>query len=81
LPARVAHLAHVASLSLTGAVRNLALWTRYSGWDPEVSNGLSLNIRQNPVTGGQSVNNDLRLDNGGTVPLLRYFVLRLTAGF
>ncbi len=79
LPARMAHKAHVADLSLTGAVRNLALWTRYSGVDPEVTNTFANNILPNPTTGGFTVNNDIRGD-AGAVPLARYFVLRLTAG-
>jgi TonB-linked SusC/RagA family outer membrane protein len=72
----------VQSLSVTGAVRNLALWTRYSGVDPEVSNtvgGGGSNVQSAPTTGGYVVNNDVRLD-GGAVPLLRYWVVRLNMG-
>ncbi len=80
LPARLTHRAHMASLALTGAVRNLALWTRYTGPDPEVSNPLGNNVQQKPTTGGLTANNDLRVDFGA-VPLTRSFVLRLTGGW
>ncbi|HWZ58752.1 MAG TPA: TonB-dependent receptor plug domain-containing protein [Gemmatimonadaceae bacterium] len=72
--------AHLQSLSLTGAVRNLALWTRYRNGDPEVSNTNGFNVQQNPGIGGFMVNNDVR-ENAGAVPLPRYFVLRLNVGF
>jgi hypothetical protein len=80
LPERLVRAAHLASVSLTGAVRNLALWTRYTGVDPEVTNTLSQNVVPNQATASNVVNNDVRFDEG-TVPLARYWVLRLTAGF
>lgn len=83
LPPRLARAARVTSLSLTGAVRNLALWTRYSGPDPEVTNTGGGNTQSlSPTTGGgfRETNNDIRFDTG-SVPLARYWVLRLTAGF
>jgi hypothetical protein len=83
LPQRLARAARVASLSLTGAVRNLALWTRYSGPDPETTNTGGGNTQTlSPTTGGgySATNNDIRFDTGA-VPLARYWVLRLNAGF
>jgi hypothetical protein len=79
LPVSLAHLLRMTSLSLTGAVRNLALWTRFTGPDPEVSDGLGSSQR-NPVTGAYEVNNDLRESGPGAVPLARYYVLRLNVG-
>jgi hypothetical protein len=73
-------LIRVANLSLTGAIRNLALWTRYSGPDPEVSNTQGLNAQYQFVSSTFSPNSDIRQD-GATVPLARYLVLRLNAGF
>ncbi len=79
VPHAVARHLRVQSVSVTGAVRNLALWTRYTGVDPEVTNASASNIQPNP-SGGYVVNNDVRLDNG-VVPLARYWVLRLNVGF
>ncbi len=80
LPLRLVRTLRVQSLSVTGAVRNLALWTRYTGIDPEVSNPLGSTLQAAPTSGGFTVNNDIRSD-AGAVPLLRYWVLRLNAGF
>jgi outer membrane receptor protein involved in Fe transport len=74
LPARWAHAARVQSLSLTGAVRNLALWTRYTGSDPEVS------LVGGAYIGTASVNNDVRMSGPSAVPLTRYWVKRLNVG-
>ncbi len=76
LPGRVVRLLHAQVLSLTGAVRNLALWTRYTGADPEVSNAQGSNFQSVPSSNGIVVNNDVRQDFG-TVPLVRYWVVRL----
>jgi hypothetical protein len=78
LPATVGRFMHVHSMSLTGAVRNLALWTRYSGGDPEVSD--PGDTRQPLGGGAASVNNDVRVQNLGSVPLARYWVARLNIG-
>jgi TonB-linked SusC/RagA family outer membrane protein len=67
------------SLTVTGAVRNLALWTRYTGVDPEVSNAFGSNIQSAQTSGGAVANNDVREDFG-TVPLARYWVVRLNLG-
>jgi TonB-linked SusC/RagA family outer membrane protein len=77
LPADIARLARVRGLSLTAAVRNLALlWTRYTGPDPEVSNNSGLGNTVTPTVSGPIFNNNLREDVG-TVPLARYWVARL----
>jgi hypothetical protein len=79
-PSGLVRAAHVASLTLTAAVRNLALWTRYTGGDPEVSapgGGGSSGIGS---LGTTFVNNDARASDGSAVPLARYWVLRLNVG-
>ena len=80
VPRRWLRRARVTSLSLTGAVRNLALWTRYGSADPETSNANATNIESVPTSGGSMVNNDVRVGDG-TVPLARYWVVRLNVGF
>ena len=66
-------------MSLTAAVRNVALWTRYTGIDPEVTNSARENIREPAVSNNYIVNNDQREDFGA-VPLLRYWTIRLNLG-
>ena len=78
LPEAVGHTLRLWGLSLTAAVRNLALWTRYTGGDPEVSNTNGENIAAAQSLGVGTVNNNVREDFGA-VPLLRYWVLRLNA--
>ena len=80
LPKAAIRAVRMHSLSLTVAVRNLALWTRYTGPDPEVSNTDFANVQAAGASGGNVVNNDVRSDFGA-VPLLRYWVVRLNAGF
>jgi TonB-linked SusC/RagA family outer membrane protein len=70
----------VNALSVTGAVRNLALWTRYGGVDPEVNNTGGGNAQAVPNMNIYAVNNDVREDVGG-VPLARYWVVRLNVGW
>ncbi len=67
------------SVSVTAAVRNLALWTRYTGPDPEVAGE---NVGQSQFYSSTSfyVNNDIRGDGPASVPLLRYWVFRLNLG-
>ena len=82
VPLRVVRTLHVHAVSMTGAVRNLALWTRYTGPDPEVSA---------PVTGADNYGipgslgvagyNDLREDGVGSIPLPRQWFVRLNLGF
>jgi TonB-dependent starch-binding outer membrane protein SusC len=79
LPQSVVRALRTHSLSVTAAVRNLALWTRYTGADPEVSNTNGANITYTPSSNSNIVNNDLRGD-GGAVPLPRYWVVRINAG-
>jgi hypothetical protein len=78
-PRALARVMRVQTVSLTAAVRNLALWTGYSGVDPEVSNSNGTNVQPSQTSNGGTVNNDVRADFGA-VPLPRYFVLRLNVG-
>ena len=78
-PPSLARAVRAQSVSITAAVRNLFLWTRYTGIDPEVSNTGRGNIQAAPTTGGATVNNDLREDLGA-VPLARYWVVRINVG-
>jgi hypothetical protein len=72
LPQRWAKTVRVENLSLTAAVRNLALWTRFTGPDPEVTG---------PGLGSGSVgNNDARAINFQAVPLARELFVRLNLG-
>ncbi len=80
LPHTVARVLRVKQLNLTGAVRNLALWTRYTGTDPEVTNSVGNNAQLSPTTNMYTVNNNMRADIAA-VPLLRYWVVRLNIGF
>jgi TonB-linked SusC/RagA family outer membrane protein len=77
-PHRIIRVLRLTSASVTGAVRNLALWTRYTGPDPEVSN-TGGNSSQYTVTGNRNVNDDVREDYGA-IPLARYLVLRVNLG-
>ncbi len=79
VPQALTRALRLHSLGVTGAVRNLALWTRYTGIDPETSNTSGQNIQPVQSSGGNLVNNNLRAD-GGSVPLLRYWVVRLNMG-
>ncbi len=77
-PQAVTRALRLRSASLTGAVRNLALWTHYTGVDPEASN-IPSNVQVSPTSGNYMVNGDVRGDFG-VVPLLRYWVVRVNAG-
>ncbi len=79
VPQQVSRSLRVQGLSVTAAVRNLKLWTRYTGGDPETSNPSGANIQPLPTSNGNVVNNDIR-ENLGTVPLTRYWVMRLNIG-
>ncbi len=79
-PGHTVRAFHVNSLSITGAVRNVALRTRYTGVDPEVSNNsLGSDTQLSPTSNTHIVNNDKRED-ASAVPLLRSWVLRLNVG-
>ncbi len=78
VPRVAAHALRVQSVSVTGAVRNLALWTRYTGVDPEVSNTLT-SVQSAPTLGNNMLNNNVRADYGA-VPLARHWTVRLNVG-
>jgi TonB-linked SusC/RagA family outer membrane protein len=80
LPDRWARRIGMKNLSLTGAVRNVLLFTPYTGGDPEVTSSEGDNYSVQPTTGTNVLNHDVREGAQG-VPLSRYFVLRLNAGF
>jgi TonB-linked SusC/RagA family outer membrane protein len=80
VPRTVVRMVRVQSATVTGAVRNLALWTRYTGVDPEVSNSGGANLQFTPTAGSYAVNNNARQDFGAT-PLLRYWVVRVNLGW
>ncbi len=78
VPERLAAAVHARSASVTLAVRNLALWTHYTGPDPEVNSGGSANF----TVAGQrttAVNYDVVADVAG-MPQTRYWVLKLALG-
>jgi hypothetical protein len=79
LPPRWARAAHVRSLSLTAAVRNLTYWTRYSGGDPAASDVGALQAE--PSANTNSLNNDVRSGDANAIPLARYYQFRLNVGF
>jgi hypothetical protein len=79
IPRAITSFVRLKNLSITAAVRNLALWTRYSGTDPEVSSTYGSNVQFSP-TGSALVNSDVR-EAFGAMPLARYWVVRLNAGF
>lgn len=79
VPSTVARALKMRELSLTGAVRNLALWTRYTGTDPEVANSGGQNAQLDPSSNTFVVNNNIREDRT-TVPLPRSWVVRLNIG-
>ncbi len=79
LPRTITHGLRVQNVSVTGAARNLVLWTHYTGSDPETFNGAAYNVQFAPTSGGFVVNNDVREDNAA-VPLARYWVVRLNVG-
>jgi hypothetical protein len=68
LPSRYAQLVRSRSATITAGGRNLALWTRYRGWDPE-------SITFVPF-GGLVASADYY-----TMPKPQRFFVRLTAGF
>lgn len=72
LPSRWLNVFRGRAVSVTAAVRNLGLWTHYSGLDPEVSD-----------VGSYGNNNfgDFRSRSYSAVPLPRTWMIRLNAGF
>ena len=49
LPDRWARAAHFKNLSLTGAIRNVFLWTPFTGGDPEVTASEGVNSRRGAI--------------------------------
>ncbi len=78
VPRWVTRALRARDLTITGAVRNIALWTHYTGVDPEVtsSGGIS---QLSPTSNTYVVNHDIR-DDDASVPLPRYWVFRLNVG-
>jgi hypothetical protein len=72
LPQQWAKKVRLGSLSLTGAARNLALWTRFTGPDPEVSGP--------ELGGGRIGHNDVRAIDLQAVPLPREWFVRFNLG-
>jgi TonB-dependent SusC/RagA subfamily outer membrane receptor len=70
LPSSVAHQLHARNASLTLAGRNLALWTKYTGIDPEVAGASD----QSSVGAAGAY-----LDGGG-LPVAQYWLLRVNLG-
>jgi hypothetical protein len=73
MPTRWARVARTQSIGLVGGVRNLALWTRFAGADPEASN--------QGANSNHTINNDVRTSGDDAVPLARYWFLRINVGF
>ncbi len=71
LPTGLARAMRARSASIMISGRNLALWTHYTGADPEVNN---------PGNGGPATPGDAVIDYG-TVPQLRSWTLRLDMGY
>jgi TonB-linked SusC/RagA family outer membrane protein len=78
LPGAWARAVRMHSLSLTGAVRNLAFWTRYPDGDP----ASSFSVFSSETVGTTTFNNnDVRESSTSAVPLARYYQFRLNVGF
>ncbi len=69
LPGRLTRALRVGSASLTFLGRNLVLWTRYSGPDPEVANAAANGMA--PPDG---------VEDSGATPLTRSWALRVNLG-
>lgn len=74
LPVATAERIGASSLSLTAAARNLALWTKFPGTDPE------LNTASGDGEGGLTSNFNVGTVGWG-VPLPRRFTVTIRAGF
>ncbi len=76
-PGRLAAALHAQTLSATVAGRNLAVWTKYTGSDPEVNTGAGLtqvfSVGRVPTT---ALNPD-RVVDFGSVPQMRYWTLKV----
>ncbi len=79
-PSRLAAAVHARTLSVTVAGRNLGLWTKYTGPDPEVNTTAGGNQVLSP--GGlptTALNPDI-VGDAGSVPQVRYWTLKLNLG-
>ncbi len=77
---RLAAALRVRALSFTLAGRNLALWTRYTGSDPEVSTVQGANqVTTFAGVPTGSLNPDI-VGDFGSVPQMRYWTLKVNAG-
>ncbi len=78
VPAPLLAAIRLRSASVTLAVRNLALWTHYTGPDPEVNGAIFsvFSVAGQPTT---LVNHDVASDYG-TVPQTRFWVLKIALG-
>ncbi len=82
IPGRLTRAARVQQASLTLAGRNLALWSRYTGPDPEVNDqatGGDAQVIANGVP-TPAANHDIAGDYA-TVPQLRYWVFKINVTF
>ncbi len=83
VPPRAIRALPARAVSLTLAGRNLALWTRYSGPDPEVNNAVATNAPQTQVISygvpTPATNHDA-VGDIGAVPQLRDWVLKVNIG-
>jgi TonB-linked SusC/RagA family outer membrane protein len=77
IPQRMVHRLGLRSLSVTAAGRNLALWTRYPGADPEVNANVSGTAGLN---NGAFVNSAAYYVDYGAPPPTRYWILRMRIG-
>jgi hypothetical protein len=80
LPRRWLRVVRVTRLGLTGAVRNLALWDRVSGLDPEVSSPSGGGGQVTPGSNTSVGSNDLRASGFGAIPLTRTWTVRVNVG-
>jgi TonB-linked SusC/RagA family outer membrane protein len=81
LPTSWARAVRMRSLSLTGAARNLAFWTRYPDGDPASSYTYFSGFSGTTVGTTVFNNNDIRESGTSAVPLARYYQFRLNVGF
>ncbi len=77
---RMARTVRMQTMSVTAAVRNLALWTAYTGLDPEVTSSSGQTVKLQPTSNTYVINQNIREDNLA-IPLLRYWVLRVNVGW
>jgi TonB-dependent SusC/RagA subfamily outer membrane receptor len=72
-------IARARDVAITTAVRNVALWSKYTAGDPEVSAAGGGGAVTQFGTGLPGVNNDLRSSNGA-IPLSRSWMVRVNVG-